>query len=87
LTFDQSWEQSGLFDIEQDYPRDLIGYGRNRPRPVWPREVRVAVQFVINPGLRDSASARMTTAVGLKDSVGLPAATPSSAAMTGSATK
>src|SRR5216684_4482583 len=48
LTFDQSWEQSGLFDIEQDYPRDLIGYGRNRPRPVWPGEARVAVQFVIN---------------------------------------
>jgi len=48
LTFDQSWEQSGLFDIEQDYPRDLIGYGRNRPRPVWPREARVAVQFVIS---------------------------------------
>jgi hypothetical protein len=37
-----------LFDIEQDYPRDLIGYGRNRPRPVWPGEARVAVQFVIN---------------------------------------
>jgi len=48
LTFDQSWEQSGLFDIEQDYPRDLIGYGRDRPRPVWPREARVAVQFVIS---------------------------------------
>ncbi|HMI12549.1 MAG TPA: hypothetical protein VK567_13335, partial [Bradyrhizobium sp.] len=27
---------------------DQIGYGRNRPRPVWPREARVAVQFVIN---------------------------------------
>jgi hypothetical protein len=27
---------------------DLIGYGRSRPRPVWPREARAAVQFDIN---------------------------------------
>jgi hypothetical protein len=27
---------------------DLIGYGRSRPRPVWLREARVAVQFDIN---------------------------------------
>ena len=44
----QPRELSRLFDIEQDYPRDLIGYGRSRPRPAWPREARVALQFVIN---------------------------------------
>ena len=30
------------------YPRDLIGYGRNRPDPQWPGQARVAVQFVLN---------------------------------------
>jgi len=30
------------------YPRDLIGYGRNPPRPEWPGGARVAVQFVLN---------------------------------------
>lgn len=31
-----------------DYPRDLIGYGRNPPDPEWPGGARIAVQFVIN---------------------------------------
>ena len=31
-----------------DYPRDLVGYGRNPPHPAWPGEAVVAVQFVIN---------------------------------------
>jgi putative urate catabolism protein len=30
------------------YPRDLRGYGRNPPNPRWPRDARVAVQFVVN---------------------------------------
>src|SRR5206468_4368454 len=30
------------------YPRDLPGYGRNRPHARWPGEARVAVQFVLN---------------------------------------
>ena len=30
------------------YPRDMVGYGRNRPHPRWPGEARIAVQFVIN---------------------------------------
>ena len=30
------------------YPRDMIGYGAELPRVVWPGEARVAVQFVIN---------------------------------------
>ena len=30
------------------YPRDLIGYGRDRPDPDWPGGARVAVQFVLN---------------------------------------
>jgi putative urate catabolism protein len=31
-----------------DYPRDLIGYGRNPPNARWPGNARVAVQFVLN---------------------------------------
>ncbi|HVZ53192.1 MAG TPA: allantoinase PuuE [Pseudolabrys sp.] len=31
-----------------NYPRDLIGYGRNPPDPRWPGGARVAVQFVVN---------------------------------------
>ena len=33
---------------QQNYPRDLVGYGRNPPDPRWPGEARVAVQFVLN---------------------------------------
>ena len=32
----------------KDYPRDMIGYGRNPPDPRWPNNARLAVQFVIN---------------------------------------
>ena len=31
-----------------EYPRDLVGYGRNPPDPRWPGGARVAVQFVVN---------------------------------------
>jgi putative urate catabolism protein len=31
-----------------NYPRNLIGYGRNTPDPKWQNNARVAVQFVIN---------------------------------------
>jgi putative urate catabolism protein len=31
-----------------DYPRNLVGYGRNPPDPKWPGGAHVAVQFVIN---------------------------------------
>jgi OHCU decarboxylase len=30
------------------YPRDLVGYGRTPPHAHWPRQARVAIQFVIN---------------------------------------
>ncbi len=33
---------------EQDYPRDLVGYGANPPQVNWPGGARIAVQFVIN---------------------------------------
>lgn len=33
---------------ENDYPRDLIGYGQQPPAVRWPGGARVAVQFVIN---------------------------------------
>ncbi|MCC2596335.1 allantoinase PuuE [Pusillimonas sp. MFBS29] len=31
-----------------NYPRDLIGYGRNPPHADWPGQARIAVQFVLN---------------------------------------
>ena len=31
-----------------DYPRDLVGYGRNPPHPHWPGGRDIAVQFVLN---------------------------------------
>ncbi|MET0272275.1 MAG: allantoinase, partial [Phenylobacterium sp.] len=31
-----------------DYPRDLIGYGRNPPHADWPGGARIAVQLVLN---------------------------------------
>ncbi|HIF69270.1 MAG: allantoinase PuuE [Opitutales bacterium] len=31
-----------------DYPRDMIGYGRQTPDPQWPGNARIAVQFVVN---------------------------------------
>ena len=31
-----------------DYPRDMIGYGRHMPNPNWPDEARIALQFVVN---------------------------------------
>ncbi|MFN3886938.1 MAG: allantoinase PuuE [Aquabacterium sp.] len=31
-----------------DYPRDLIGHGRNPPHAQWPGGARIAVQFVLN---------------------------------------
>jgi OHCU decarboxylase len=30
------------------YSRDLVGYGRSFPHPRWPKDARIAVQFVIN---------------------------------------
>jgi allantoinase len=31
-----------------DYPRDLVGYGRNPPHARWPNQARIALQFVLN---------------------------------------
>ena len=31
-----------------DYPRDMVGYGRNPPHPQWPGHARVALQIVVN---------------------------------------
>ena len=30
------------------YPRDLVGYGSTPPHARWPKDARIAVQFVIN---------------------------------------
>lgn len=34
--------------MASEYPRDLVGYGRNPPHANWPGKARVAVQFVLN---------------------------------------
>ncbi|MGL4812419.1 MAG: allantoinase, partial [Beijerinckiaceae bacterium] len=34
--------------MQQTYPRDMIGYGRNPPDARWPGRARIALQFVIN---------------------------------------
>jgi putative urate catabolism protein len=34
--------------MDQDYPRDLIGYGPTPPQAGWPGAARLAVQFVLN---------------------------------------
>ncbi|TEA77006.1 allantoinase PuuE [Allopusillimonas ginsengisoli] len=34
--------------MQQNYPRDLVGYGRNPPFANWPGKARIAVQFVLN---------------------------------------
>ena len=34
--------------MTEEYPRDMIGYGRNPPDPKWPDGANVAVQFVVN---------------------------------------
>jgi putative urate catabolism protein len=34
--------------VTDNYPRDMVGYGRKPPHAGWPGEARVAVQFVIN---------------------------------------
>jgi allantoinase len=31
-----------------NYPRDLVGYGRNVPHAQWPNQAKIAVQFVLN---------------------------------------
>ncbi|MSQ52849.1 MAG: allantoinase PuuE [Betaproteobacteria bacterium] len=34
--------------MSNTYPRDLLGYGANPPKVKWPRNARIAVQFVLN---------------------------------------
>ncbi len=33
---------------QENYPRDMIGYGANPPDPKWPGGAKIAVQFVLN---------------------------------------
>lgn len=37
-----------MTDTYQNYPRDLIGYGRTPPHAQWPGGARIALQFVLN---------------------------------------
>ena len=37
-----------LMSTYDNYPRDLVGYGRTPPHPAWPGQARIALQFVLN---------------------------------------
>jgi allantoinase len=37
-----------MTDTYKNYPRDLVGYGRNAPHAQWPGGARIALQFVLN---------------------------------------
>ena len=34
--------------MKNAYPRDMVGYGRHLPKVQWPKNARIAVQFVLN---------------------------------------
>lgn len=34
--------------MSENYPRDMVGYGRTSPDPRWPGKAKLAVQFVLN---------------------------------------
>lgn len=38
--------------LTQFPPRDLVGYGKDRPHPNWPNAAKIAVQFVIVSNLK-----------------------------------
>ena len=40
--------QPSTSSTQRNYPRDLIGHGRNPPHARWPGGARIAVQFVLN---------------------------------------
>ena len=37
-----------IFNLNYNYPRDMIGYGTNIPKIIWPKNAQIAVQFVLN---------------------------------------
>jgi putative urate catabolism protein len=43
-----SWGFLWVNIMSTSYPRDLRGYGCRPPHPQWPKQARIAVQFVIN---------------------------------------
>jgi len=37
-----------MSELENNYPRDMVGYGRELPKFDWPNGAKIAVQFVVN---------------------------------------
>ena len=37
-----------MYDFLENYPRDMIGYANNPINPMWPKNAKIAVQFVLN---------------------------------------
>lgn len=37
-----------MYDFNNNYPRDLIGYGNTPVNPKWPNNAKIALQFVLN---------------------------------------
>ena len=59
-----------------DYPRDLVGYGRDVPAADWPGDARVALQFVLNyeeGGERSVLHGDETSEQFLSEIIGAPA--------------
>ena len=44
-------------DMNADRRRDFIGYGRQRPKVIWPNKAQLAVSFVVN--LEEGAEASL----------------------------
>ena len=34
--------------VQMKYPRNMLGYAGKPPNPKWPKEAKIAVQFVLN---------------------------------------
>lgn len=48
MAYEESPNKDPLRGTKYDFPRDHIGFGRNRPSPAWPNGAYIAVSFVIN---------------------------------------
>ena len=34
--------------MNKKYPRNMVGYGKNVPKVIWPNQAKIAVQIVLN---------------------------------------
>jgi hypothetical protein len=55
-------------DINADRRRDFTGYGRQRPKVIWPNNAELAVSFVVN--LEEGAEASLEDGQPTNDKLG-----------------